>query len=132
MLIINYLDVDKTDSINNGNLSDNNSSESWTTKVFTNFSLSIENTNLKPYQYYFKSTREPEEVGKDQIKEAKPDPSGLSSTSATNGLNKREQQKVVWDDYYEEQEENEQQNHKFSIPEVEKTRSHESQYRPSV
>lgn len=62
----------------------------------------------------------------------KPDPSGLSSTSATNGLNKREQQKVVSDDDYEEQEENEQQNKQFSIPEVEKTRSHESQYRPSV
>lgn len=48
MLNINYLDVDKNDSINNGK-SDNNSSKSWTTKVFTNFSLSIENTNLKPY-----------------------------------------------------------------------------------
>jgi hypothetical protein len=49
-------------------------------------------------------------------------------------LKKRKQQKVVCDDDYEEQEENEQQNHKFSIPEpeVEKTRSHESQYRPSV
>ena len=108
-------------------------SKSWTTKVFINFFLSIENTNLKPYQYYFKLTGEPvEEVGKNPIKETKPDLSGLSGTSAKNGLNKREQQKVVCDDY-EEQESNEKQNPKFSIPaEVEKTRSHECQYRPSV
>ena len=45
MLIINYLDVDKTDSINNGK-SGNNNGKSWTTKVFTKFFLSIENTNL--------------------------------------------------------------------------------------
>ena len=97
-----------------------------------NFSYLSKILTFKPYQYYFKSTGEPEEVRKDQIKEAKLDPSGLPSTSATNGLNKREQQKVVCDDDDEEQEENGQQNHKFSIPELEKTRSHESQYRPSV